>query len=122
VAYPPEGVARLVSLVGPAHASELLFRANRIDAHEAQRIGLVNRVVPASRLEAEVREAALEMAERAPLSHAAHKLAVAAALRPESAELAAAAREAEARAWASEDCAEGRRAFAEKREPRFTGN
>ena len=43
-----------VDLVGPAYAAEILFSARRLDADEALRIGLVNRVVPVDRLEAEV--------------------------------------------------------------------
>jgi enoyl-CoA hydratase/carnithine racemase len=46
ISYPPEDVARLVSLVGPGHASRLLFAAAPIDALEAQRIGLVELLVP----------------------------------------------------------------------------
>ena len=49
------GVEELVALVGPSWAAEILFSARRLSSDEALRIGLVNRVVPADELEAQVR-------------------------------------------------------------------
>jgi len=49
------GLYNLTRLVGPGRAFELLYKAELIDAAEAMRIGLVNRVVPADQLEATVR-------------------------------------------------------------------
>src|ERR1700723_2169488 len=44
IAYAPEAVKRLIDLVGPAHARMILYTAKRIDAQEAERIGLINRM------------------------------------------------------------------------------
>ena len=51
IAYGFEGLRRLVSLVGPAHARMILYTGARIGADEALRIGLANRVVPPDGLE-----------------------------------------------------------------------
>ena len=52
VCYPIAAIDRLSQLVGPAHASDLLFTARHVDANEAARIGLINRVVPKADLDA----------------------------------------------------------------------
>jgi enoyl-CoA hydratase len=57
---------RLRAIVGPLRAKELLFGSRPIDAHEAERIGLVNRVVPADQLEAQVMELARAIADNDP--------------------------------------------------------
>ncbi len=63
------GAMRLVQdLVGPGKARELLFTARYIDGREAERIGLVNRAVPAERLMAEAVEMARQIAENSAFS------------------------------------------------------
>lgn len=58
------GAMRLIQdLIGPGKASELLFTAKTIDGREAERIGLVNRAVPAERLMETAREMAEEIAK-----------------------------------------------------------
>ncbi|MDA8049388.1 MAG: enoyl-CoA hydratase [Rhodospirillales bacterium] len=121
IAYGFEMVRTLVSLVGPAHARMILYTGGRIDAAEALRIGLVNRVVPPAELAETVQALARTLAENAPLSIAASKLAVAAALQdPVDRDLEGLAH-AGARCFDSADYREGRTAFMEKRRPRFTG-
>ena len=44
IAYAPDAVKRLIDLVGPAHARMILYTAKRIDAAEAERIGLINKM------------------------------------------------------------------------------
>src|SRR5947207_284488 len=56
--YPLSGVEALIALCGPAHTAEILFSARRLSAEEALAAGLLNRVVPGDRLEAEVVELA----------------------------------------------------------------
>lgn len=121
VGYPHDATAQLVALVGPGHASEIMFSGRRIGAVEAERIGLVNRQVPKHELEQTVRALAADIAANAPLSHVAHKRSILFASRGGPAEERAAIEAAIASAWRSEDCAEGRRSFLERRPPVFQG-
>jgi enoyl-CoA hydratase/carnithine racemase len=122
VGYPYEATARLVALVGPGHAAEILFGGARIDAAEATRIGLVNRCLPKPQLEGSVRSLALTIAGNAPLSHVAHKRAIRAAAIGGLPADRAAITAAIAAAWGSDDFSEGRRAFLNRRPARFTGH
>ncbi len=122
IAYGFEAVRTLVSLVGPAHARMILYTGGRIGAAEALRIGLVNRVVEPGELSGAVQALARTLAENAPLSIAASKLAIAAAVKdPAERDLDGLARAA-GRCFDSADYREGRIAFMEKRRPRFTGS
>jgi enoyl-CoA hydratase/carnithine racemase len=115
------GTQRLPRLIGPARALDLILTGRRIDAAEAERIGLVGRVVPLLELRERALEIALQIAENAPLAVAAAKAAVwrgldlplEEGLRLEQL-LAEPVRQ-------SEDAREGPRAFLEKRKPRFKG-
>lgn len=115
------GTWLLPRLVGLARAKELIFTAEIIDAAEAARIGLVNRVVPAAALAEETTRLAERIAAGPPL---ALRLAKRLVNRAAASDLAAAL-EAEAAAQAiavtSEDHQEGLQAFFEKRAPRFRG-
>jgi enoyl-CoA hydratase/carnithine racemase len=122
IAYGFEMVRTLISLVGPAHARMILYTGARIDAMEAQRIGLVNRVVPDEDLSDVVVDLARSIADNAPLSVRAMKQAVNEAVKdPEMRDLASVDR-AIAACFNSQDYREGRTAFMEKRPPRFVGS
>jgi enoyl-CoA hydratase len=122
IAYGFDGLHRLVTLVGPAHARMIMYTANRIDAAEAHRIGLVNRVVPVEELRAVVFELAHQIAANAPLSVAASKIGIDQVLRdPVDRDLDALAR-ASSVCFDSDDYREGRTAFREKRQPQFVGH
>ena len=114
LAYSAQMVKQLVGVVGPAHARMLLYTGSRIPAREAERIGLVNRVVADGELSDVVLDLARSIADNAPLSVRAAKLAVAG----EDEAVVAAAIDA---CFDSEDYREGRAAFAGKRAPRFRG-
>jgi enoyl-CoA hydratase len=115
------GVEALVSVVGSAWAAEILFSARRLDAEEALRIGLVNRVVPGSDLGATTMELARVITANAPLTLAACKVAIRQARRPHGRRDLDRVRAMAAACFDSADYVEGQRAFAEKRPPRFTG-
>jgi enoyl-CoA hydratase len=75
------GTYRLARLVGAGRAKELLFTGRIIDAKEAERIGLVNRVVPDAQVMDEARKIAAEILKNAPLAVRLTKMAVNACLR-----------------------------------------
>jgi enoyl-CoA hydratase/carnithine racemase len=114
-------VRALVALVGPAHAHMILMTGERFDAREAERMGLVNRVVPVAELEPTVATLAATMAGNAPLSLSTNKMTVKAVLQDAAERDLDVIRAAMAACFDSADYREGRRAFMEKRKPAFTG-
>ena len=121
LAYGFEGLRRLTSLVGQANARMILYTGERIDASEAFRMGLVNRVVATDALESTVFGLARTIANNAPLSVAASKMAIdQVLLDPQDRDMASLTR-ATAACFDSEDFKEGRAAFLEKRKPVFKG-
>ena len=118
--YAYDGIARLARTVGPAAASEIFMTADRFGAADALRLGLVNRVLPTDRLDDEVDAMARAIAGNAPLTLAAFKAAMQCWAAPDPHGIARVARMVDA-CYASNDYAEGRRAFAERRTPVFRG-
>ena len=112
--------SRLVDAIGPSRVKELLFTGRMIDAAEAQAIGFINRVVPATVIASAVRELALSIAANAPLTIRVTKemLRRIAAQR----RLAAGAdHDLIALCYESEDFKEGVSAFMAKRKPAWRG-
>ena len=121
IAYAPESVRKLIDLVGPAHARMILYSARRIDAAEAERIGLINQMVPDEELNDYVLDLARTIADNAPLSVAASKLTINEMLKDESQRNMGAVQEQMEICFNSADYKEGRTAFMEKRAPRWQG-
>ncbi len=121
LSYRWRDLKQLVDLVGPAAAEEIFFTARSFTAAEAERMGLINRCLPEAEFEAFMRDTCARIADNAPLTISATKGMIAELVRP-PADFDAARCEALVKAcFASEDYAEGRRAFMEKRKPRFRG-
>ncbi len=117
IVYTPSSTKALIDLVGPAMTKYLLFSGELVDAPTALRVGLVDQLVPAEDLEAEVHRFADVLASRSALTQRATKEVVAALTAGSDGEAAVAGwyRETVARG----ELAEGVAAFAERRPPRF---
>lgn len=121
LAYAADGIRNLIQLVGPSEAKSILFSAERFDAQRALRIGLINRVVPVAGLEQAVRDYAGRLSENAPLTIRSVKITINELMRDATKRDMARVDASYAACFASDDYKEGRRAFMEKRKPKFTG-
>jgi enoyl-CoA hydratase len=115
------GTQRLPRLVGKARAMELILTGAQISASEAERIGLVNRVVPAADLLAEARTLAAALARQAPIAVRYILDAINHGLEMPFVEGCRFEATLFGLVAASEDMREGTRSFLEKRKPEFTG-
>jgi 2-(1,2-epoxy-1,2-dihydrophenyl)acetyl-CoA isomerase len=111
----------LTQLVGPALARELYFFADRVDAAEALRLGLVNAVFPADRLEDEVLARARRLASGPRLAHAYMKENLNRALTGTLEDALDLEATHHLHTGTTEDHREAATAFVEKREPVFRG-
>ena len=115
------GTQRLTRLVGRAKAMDLILTGRLMDAAEAERSGLVARVVPADRLLAEATHAASVIASYSRPAVRAAREAVDRALEVSLREGVLFERRTFHALFATHDQTEGMQAFLEKRPPRFTG-
>ena len=115
------GTYFLPELVGPSKAAEMFYTGAMIDAQTALRLGLVNKVVPAAQLEAEVKDLAQKIAGGPPLAVRAVKKVLFADQKVGLERALEAEVEHQMKCFASEDCLEGVHAFFEKRPARFRG-
>ena len=115
------GTQRLPRLIGRGRAKELIFTGDMIPAREAERLGLVEKVVPPERLDQEARALALKLAEKPPLALMAAKYAIEYGM--ETNIWAGLSLEAHlfGLLFSTEDVIEGVTAFLEKRKPKFKG-
>lgn len=117
--YRASSMKKLVDAVGAPYAKEIMITARQFTAAEAKAIGLVHKVVPVAALEQAVSEYVDLICANAPLTMRAAKRIIGEVSKSSY-------DEAQCRAWVkecfeSEDYAEGRRAFMEKRKPQFRG-
>ena len=115
------GVWFLPRLVGYAKAAELMFSGEVIDAQEALRIGLVNKVVPHEELPAATKAFAMKFVKNAPIPLALAKKALQNYTRIDLAQALDHERLAQSICWNTEDREEGMKSFMEKRDPVFKG-
>ena len=112
--------ARLIDLIGPARAKDLLFTGRLIDAAEAAAVGLVNRVVAPQALDAAVSDAAGAIAANAPLTIRASKEMIRRIHEHRRMEPTR-GQDLIVSCYASADFREGIAAFLDKRPPRWRG-
>jgi enoyl-CoA hydratase/carnithine racemase len=115
------GTQRLPRVLGRGKALELILTGQRIDAAEALRLGLVERVVPAAEVRAQAAMLARQLADKAPVALRFAKEAVVKGLELPLAEGLRLEHDLSALLRTTEDRLEGARAFLEKRRPRWTG-
>jgi enoyl-CoA hydratase len=115
------GTSRLPSVVGPTRAKEMVFFGEPVPAHEAYRIGLVNRVFPKAEFEEEVVAYAQKLARKAPLAirFAKQSINCGLTLDPTSSRIIEAL--SGSLVHDTEDRKEGMKAFLEKRKATFRG-
>ena len=115
------GTQRLPRLVGRGKALEMILTGARVDAREALRIGLVERVVPTAEVHTAAQALAKMLAERAPIAMRYAKEAVVKGLGMSLEDGLRLENDLATLLRTTEDRIEGAKAFLEKRKPRFTG-
>jgi len=115
------GLWRLPQIVGPSRAAELLFTGDLIDAAEAERVGLVSRVVPHDELMAAAGELAARIAANPPIAMRFMKQGLRLATAGDPRQLGAYVMNSLAYLFTTEDHREGALSFVEKRAPVFKG-
>jgi enoyl-CoA hydratase/carnithine racemase len=119
--YRYSALKNLVDLVGVGAAKDLFFSARRIDAAEALRVGLITRICPVADLPSLLGEYVTSIGENAPLTVQAGKAIIGEILKPSPDLDQQRCRDLILGCFESEDYAEGRRAFMDKRRPVFHG-
>ncbi len=119
--YGHVGVRRLIDLVGPAATKEIFFTARMYSAAEALGMGLVNRVVADAELDAAMADYGARITANAPLTVSSIKTIVGELMKDADRRDLDRCEAVVKACFDSNDYVEGRRAFLEKRPPKFTG-
>lgn len=113
---------RLTQLLGPGNASYLLLSGQIVDADNAMQMGLVNQVIPVSEVDIFVNKLLKSISSMAPLSQRHHKTIMRRVLSNlDLDQLTPTDEHLPFKNFDSDDFSEGRRAFSEKRGPKFRG-
>ncbi|HEX74953.1 MAG TPA: crotonase [Dehalococcoidia bacterium] len=115
------GTQRLPRLVGWGKAKELLYTGRMIDAAEAERIGLVDKVVPQDKLDSTVTELAKTIVSKSPIIIKLLKRVINTGMHTNLPDGLSYEKSTFSLCFATEDHSEGMAAFLEKREPEFKG-
>ncbi len=115
------GTQRVTRVLGLGKTKELVFTGEMIDAQEAFRIGLVEKMVPHEKLMDESRKVALSIARNSPKAVRMAKVAINAGSEMDLAKALLLEKTLVSLCFDTEDRVEGMRAFIEKREPKFKG-
>jgi len=115
------GTQRLPRLIGRNKAKELIFTGDRITANEAERVGIVNKVVPPAKLQEAALELARKLASRSPIMLRLAKQAINRGIEMDLKSGLAEEVKAFRVCFTTQDFKEGLTAFLEKRQPKFEG-
>ncbi|MFQ5961663.1 MAG: enoyl-CoA hydratase-related protein, partial [Candidatus Methylomirabilales bacterium] len=115
------GTQRLSRLLGKARAKELIYTGEMIDAQEANRIGLVNKVFPAAELMTAAKKLAQQVTNKGAVAIELAKKVIDEGYEADLTSALALEAKAFALCFGTEDKTEGVAAFLEKRQPQFRG-
>lgn len=115
------GIERMIQVIGPSNACDLFFSARKLNATQAKEIGVISQVFSKQDFDAGFAAICAQITANAPMTLAAAKFAMREASRPSAERDMAKVQSLYEACFKSQDYAEGRSAFLEKRAPRFQG-
>jgi enoyl-CoA hydratase/carnithine racemase len=115
------GLQRFVNVLGAANTADIFFSARKFDARDALQMGFVGKVLPIATFDQEIDAYCAMVAESAPMTLAAAKFTIRQVMRDAAERDLKGVDQRVKACFASEDYVEGRRAFAQKRAPKFQG-